>query len=1210
MSMPNENKIEAIHFKLLSDKDINKIAVVEINSKTIHDCETRKPVSNGVLDLRLGTSTNNNTCTTCKENLQECPGHWGKIKLTLPVLHISLIRHVLTALSVICKKCSRMLLSNSVLNSNQNNILSDAEELINLSKKVKTCPHCNSTNGTIKKNNSFRIFHEYKVKSKTNNSKQLTLFSEELNVLTIKNIFENISKQDLSILSKYFNINTPIDFIIQTLLVPPSCIRPSVDMHEDGFNEDDLTVKLSEIVHVNNLLQENLSRGVSLNSLNDDWDYLSLQISLYLNSDLPNISLTTNVAKIKSLTNRIKGKQGRFRMNLSGKRVDFSGRTVISPDPNLSIEEVGVPETICKEMTVPVKVCQYNIDHLQSLVNTNKVNYIIRLNPKTNKYFKIYLKYVKNEKVKQLTLTDTVERQLDSTDYILFNRQPSLHRMSIMAHRVRPTKNKTLTFNESVCNPYNADYDGDEMNIHVPQVVSAQVESRELLAVRNNICTPKNSEPLVAPTQDFITGMYLLTKIDVYMSRGEYYDAVSHCVFSNNINSRKTFKFLKNIQPAIKYKNVELFTGKQVVEFMLQMFDIKYFSGKNKKNEEVKIINNCYVKSHLDKNIIGAENKHNSLIYHLLLKNKTHTIEFIDNISRISVRYLMERGFSIGVDDIRDMRNSEDVEGYKRDVFEDVRKDICDLNLNNNNSNNNNSNVESKTTSLLNKIREECGTYCISHLSTYNAPVVMAECGSKGSKINVGQMVACVGQQVVGGERIKSNNSNIRTLPHSLENNLKILKSNSNNSKNSKILNDITYSGFVYNSFFSGLRANEFFFHAVSGREGLVDTAVKTAETGYMQRRLMKALEDMSVKYDNTVRNSYGGIVQFQTTLTNNLLDLTQYNTASGAISAQSIGEPGTQMTLKTFHFAGVASMNITQGVPRLKEIINASVTISTPVISIKDLSYDAAMNMKKDLSKTYLNDLISNITTNVVLNPNNSNLYYSIDIELIVDIAPSILNPLNNLSNLTNIVISQTNSNTLNVLIKYNTFTYDKHMSSIRNMIVGGKEDITKNINRVIVRKENNESLVNYSLLISSTKSLLSIITNEFNTNKYNTLSNIILEVYQVLGVEAGRAVIVEEIVSVLKSHGITINNTHIELLSDSMCYYGVISGITRFGMKKQSNNTLMLASFEQSSDFLFGAAVEQKKDEIRGVSECVILGREINVGTGGVEVVSGNDE
>lgn len=1160
-------KIDRIKFMLLSDNNINDLALTEIKYKTIHDIETRKPFSGGPLDLKLGVSTTEAKCETCNQGLQDCPGHWGKINLVLPVFHIALFKEIINILNSICKKCSSLLIKNKHDIKSKINIVDQC-------KKIKQCYNCNSFNGIVKKSNGFRIFHEFhKFNSKSKDVEDNKLFCDELNPLTVYNLFKNIKETDLLFLS----CKNPCNLLIKTLLVPPCCIRPSVDMDQDGFNEDDLTVKLSEIINCNNLIEENIKKGTSLITLNEDWDYLQLQIALYINSDLPSIHINNN-DNIKSIIHRLKGKQGRFRMNLSGKRVDFSGRTVISPNPNLSIEQIGVPKEIALEMTIPEKVTNFNKEELQILVNNGPncidgANYIIRSEVRNNemKTFKIFLKFAKNPKIKELKVGDIVERHIKDGDIVLFNRQPSLHRMSIMAHRVKLHDNRTFQFNESVCNPYNADFDGDEMNIHLPQTKAAQAEAIELMSIKKNICTVKNNEPLISPTQDFITGMYLLTNKNRILTKNEFYKLIGHIHCGKRII----------IEPSIIiYKStttIKLFTGKQIVDYMLCNVTIN-LKTKNRNKEDVIIKNSRLIRGTIDKSIIGAENRNSSLIYQFFKQNKAECIRFINNISKVSIRYIMEYGFSIGLDDIY---LSNDLNKSKNKLVLNI------INTINKECNDGTDRSELKKTSLLNKIREDCGTMCLNTLNKSNAAVVMAECGSKGSKINISQMITCVGQQIVSGMRIQ-NGMYDKTIPH--------MKNMPNT------LDDIIHRGFVYNSFFTGLKAYEFFFHAISGREGLVDTAVKTADTGYMQRRLMKALENLSIKYDNTVRNNNNEIIQFlygedgkdplyDEMIDNSIKKIIEPGTAVGAIAAQSIGEPGTQMTLKTFHFAGVASMNITLGVPRIKEIINATSTISTPIISVKNVNLKNAYIIKQKLEKCTFKDIIKKIDILYTHEKNIFNMIFTCIYPLSNNILEKLcVKPLSSKYNTMNL-FNDNNYSYYQYKFKYNGFNIFK----IKNTLLTTQISGLTNTNKVFIKETNKD----YELLISSSFGDLPYVLGTEFINPYTTITNNILEIESTLGIEAAREAIINEIEYTIGTHGIQINCRHLMLLADTMTIKGHVLGITRFGMK-YFNSTLMLASFEQTSDFLFQAAIEEKEDIVSGVSDSIILGKNISIGTG----------
>ena len=264
-------------------------------------------------------------------------------------------------------------------------------------------------------------------------------------------------------------------------------------------NEDDITVKLTQILEMNSSIRTGLEKGLPIGNLMENWEFLQIQVGMYINSEMPGLPLTFQTGKpLKGFVQRLKGKQGRFRGNLSGKRVDFSGRTVISPDPNLRINEVAVPLGMATILTYPEAVTRYNIDKLRQRVINGLNKYpganFVRYPGGNERQF---LKFGDRRRVAaELKYGDTVERHLEDGDIVLFNRQPSLHRMSIMSHRARVMPWKTLRFNESVCNPYNADFDGDEMNLHVPQTEEARTEAIHLMGVGGHtLPKPKTLNP-------------------------------------------------------------------------------------------------------------------------------------------------------------------------------------------------------------------------------------------------------------------------------------------------------------------------------------------------------------------------------------------------------------------------------------------------------------------------------------------------------------------------------------------------------------------------------------------------------------------------------------------------------------------------------------------------------------------------------------------
>ena len=594
-------RISKLSFGILSGQDVINAAELEITNKALFVLPTRTPATSGVLDRRMGTSRRGETCETCGKITRLCPGHFAYIELEMPCFHIGYFKHVVHILQCVCKTCSRVLLSEEQQEVHRQKLkecASDSrttkemfKELCDRCKRVSCCPHCGASNGQVKKltgTKTLKIVHDIYKKGKRSNGKapfpedrklfmdnfkesartrikdlevNLNNAQDDLTPLRALRLFEAIRDLDLRLL--HMSTGSRPEWMIMTHIpVPPPCLRPSVysDGGAGGSNEDDLTVGLQGIVNLNTALRQHIQKGASMKQIQDTFDGLQFCVAQYINSDLPGFPQTIKGGHEKqkrSLCQRLKGKAGRFRGNLSGKRVDFSARTVISPDPNLKITEVGVPLLIAKKLTYPEVVNRYNIERLREAVRNG-----FHIYPGANYFeakgngFKKSLKYGNlDAHAESLQIGDIVERHLIDGDVVLFNRQPSLHKQSIMAHTVRVLEGRTFRFNECVCAPYNADFDGDEMNLHVPQTEEARAEALELMGVMNNICTPKNGSPLVSATQDFITSTFLLTQNDVFMTRGEFCKTVT---FAGDGLEQVTIP-----EPAICHP-VKLWTGKQV----------------------------------------------------------------------------------------------------------------------------------------------------------------------------------------------------------------------------------------------------------------------------------------------------------------------------------------------------------------------------------------------------------------------------------------------------------------------------------------------------------------------------------------------------------------------------------------------------------------------------------------------------------------------
>ncbi|XP_078201620.1 DNA-directed RNA polymerase III subunit RPC1 isoform X2 [Callithrix jacchus] len=1263
-------KISHICFGMKSPEEMRQQAHIQVVSKNLYSQDNQHaPLLYGVLDHRMGTSEKDRPCETCGKNLADCLGHYGYIDLELPCFHVGYFRAVIGILQMICKTCCHIMLSQEEKKQFLDYLKRPSltylqkrglkKKISDKCRKKNICHHCGAFNGTVKKCGLLKIIHEkYKTNKKVvdpivsnflqsfetaiEHNKEveplLGRAQENLNPLVVLNLFKRIPAEDVPLLLMNPEAGKPSDLILTRLLVPPLCIRPSVvsDL-KSGTNEDDLTMKLTEIIFLNDVIKKHRISGAKTQMIMEDWDFLQLQCALYINSELSGIPLNMAPKKwTRGFVQRLKGKQGRFRGNLSGKRVDFSGRTVISPDPNLRIDEVAVPVHVAKILTFPEKA------------------------------------------------------------------------------RVKP--HRTFRFNECVCTPYNADFDGDEMNLHLPQTEEAKAEALVLMGTKANLVTPRNGEPLIAAIQDFLTGAYLLTLKDTF------FDRAKACQIIASILVGKDEKIKVRLPPPTILKPVTLWTGKQIFSVILRPSDDnpvranlrtkgKQYCGKGEdlcaNDSYVTIQNSELMSGSMDKGTLGSGSKNN--IFYILLRDwgQNEAADAMSRLARLAPVYLSNRGFSIGIGDVTpgqgllkakyELLNA----GYKK--CDEYIEALNTGKLQQQPGCTAEETLEALILKELSVIRDHAGSACLRELDKSNSPLTMALCGSKGSFINISQMIACVGQQAISGSRVPDGFEN-RSLPHF--------------EKHSKLP---AAKGFVANSFYSGLTPTEFFFHTMAGREGLVDTAVKTAETGYMQRRLVKSLEDLCSQYDLTVRSSTGDIIQFiyggdgldpaamegkdeplefkrvldnikavfpcpsEPALSKNELILTtesimnkseflccqdsflqeikkfikgvsekikktrdkygindngtteprvlyqldritptqvekfletcrdkymraqmEPGSAVGALCAQSIGEPGTQMTLKTFHFAGVASMNITLGVPRIKEIINASKAISTPIITAqldKDDDADYARLVKGRIEKTLLGE-ISEYIEEVFL-PDDCFILVKLSLERIRLLRLEVNAETVRYSICTSKLRVKPGDVAVHGEAVVCVTPRENSKSSMYYVLQFLKEDLPKvvvqgipEVSRAVIHIDEQSGKEKYKLLVEGDN--LRAVMATHGVKGTRTTSNNTYEVEKTLGIEAARTTIINEIQYTMVNHGMSIDRRHVMLLSDLMTYKGEVLGITRFGLAKMKESVLMLASFEKTADHLFDAAYFGQKDSVCGVSECIIMGIPMNIGTG----------
>jgi DNA-directed RNA polymerase II subunit RPB1 len=1474
---PITKNVTGLQFSIMSPEEIKKNSVVEITKHETYEKDI--PVIKGLFDSRMGTTDMGHTCNTCGLNNMNCPGHFGHIDLAKPVYNYHFIDVTTKILKCVCFRCGKLRINKesskiTELKNKPNKVRWN--EIYELSSKITRCGQENPEGCGCLQPSRYKVdgiagiqaFWKDIEASGVSGTTQTQYLKAEY----VKSLFEKISDEDCNLLGFSSVWCRPEWLICSVLPVPPPAVRPSVKQGNSQRMDDDLTHKLSEIVKFNNSLKKKIESSARQEIIDDWYNMVVYHIITLVDNELPGIAQSTHRSgrPLKSIRQRLKGKEGRLRSNLMGKRVDFSARSVITPDPNIDLDQLGVPINIALNLTFPEIINKFNIDRITEYVR-NGPNVWPGAKSVEKKNGKKFAINDNNKTEFIIEYGDKVNRHIINNDWVLFNRQPSLHKMSMMGHRVKVMKGNTFRLNVSVTPPYNADFDGDEMNMHVPQSISAVSELINIASVNRQIISPRENKPIITIVQDTLLGIYKLTHSEIiqfnqgldykYSDNTNIYQINDKNVTNKCVDScLYTFKQMSNIITQLSTFNgtlpkpdnnleingvlTPLWSGKAVLSYILpdninlEMQNGSYddkttnddstqtkklLSQNNNKINIVKIVNGIIKKGTFDKSLFSKTSKgliHT--IYNDLGSDRTN--DFLNDLQKIISYILLIEGFSVGISDMIADKNTnhkiKTIIDQRKSQIEDIMQEFH-LNIFEGISGQSNKDYfESKVNSILNKTINETGKLALANLDPKNRATYMVNSGSKGKLTNIAQMIACLGQQNVDGKRIPYGFEG-RTLPHYY-----------------KYDDSSEARGFVQNSFISGQTPQEFFFHAMGGREGLIDTAVKTSQTGYVQRKLVKAMEDLMVGYDYSVRSSSGSIIQFtygddgmdatfvesqplyltklnteqiidkylfdnktnwkqyytnavaqkaaslspqfyndilfelldhreylvfkvfNGSIENNinypvhiqrivenistkkkkcnilpndiykgnkklikslyindnfknnkileiLIDIhlnpkvliSQYNITRdeykiicktiretfhnskispgemvGAVAAQSIGEPATQMTLNTFHFAGVsAKSNVTRGIPRLKELLHVSKNIKSPstiIALLPEFSNDKnkLMFVKNKLEYTLLKDIIK--SSSIFYDSKNNNYETNIDedkellklykefsllemednpqtvypwiIRLVFDrnkmlekgivmedIYMKLLNydsdrlsfiytddNHQNLVGRISIMIDKNeNDETNNNLIdQTDILTIIKNINEdiINNIVIKGISNITdiilseSNEYKLDDPKNNEKTKKDYSIindkkniLISDGINITDIMSSEY-IDPYHTYSNDIIEIYETFGIEAGRNILIEEMVDVIEHAGEYINLRHIELLCDTMTSKGELTSINRQGINRGDVGPLAKCSFEDTTDQLIKAGIFSEKDNLTGVSSNIMMGQQIKSGTG----------
>lgn len=1414
-----------------------------------------KPRDSGLNDPRLGSIDRQFKCATCDQNMSECPGHFGHIELAKPVFHPGFLKKIKKLLEMVCHNCGKVLLDRSNPAFKSAVAIRDPKRRFDaiwrLCKPKMVCEsdsveqeggfdeskgpvHNHGGCGNIQpevRQTALKLTGTWKVPKDEEGEKA----EPEKRIITPEmalNVFRSISTEDIFDLGLSNDYARPEWMIITVLPVPPPPVRPSISMDGTGQGargEDDLTYKLGDIIRANGNVRQAQQEGSPAHILTDFEELLQYHVATYMDNDIAGQpqALQKSGRPVKSIRARLKGKEGRLRGNLMGKRVDFSARTVITGDPNLSLDEVGVPRSIARTLTYPETVTPYNIGKLHQLVQNGPnehpgAKYVIRSDGT-----RIDLRHHKRAGAISLEYGWKVERHIVDGDFIIFNRQPSLHKESMMGHRVRVMPYSTFRLNLSVTSPYNADFDGDEMNLHVPQTEETRAEIMNLCMVPLNIVSPQRNGPLMGIVQDTLAGVYKMCRRDVFISKEHLMNILLWVPDWDGVIP----------QPAI-LKPRPRWTGKQLASMVIPKIVNLHVSGDSKQDaplvdDGLLVHEGELMYGLLTKKNVGATG---GGIIHIIFNEQgpDAAMAFFNGCQRVVNYWLLHNGFSIGIGDtIPDKATIEKIElaiNTRKDEVAELTAKATANELESLPGMNVRETFESQVSKALNTARDQAGTKTEESLKDLNNAVQMARSGSKGSTINISQMTALVGQQSVEGKRIPFG-FKYRTLPHFTKDDY---------SPESR--------GFVENSYLRGLTPTEFFFHAMAGREGLIDTAVKTAETGYIQRRLVKALEDVMAKYDGTVRNSLGDIVQFvygedgldgvhiekqkvdhinmndkkfaeryrldvmdeRNPIPSDLLEnaselagnlavqqlldeeweqlnidramlrdvnfkkkddemmqlpmnvvriidsakrlfkvddsqrsdlrpdevipqvqqllnamvivrgddelskeaqlnatllikaqlrsrlafkrvalemrlnklafahvlgelesrftraLVNPGEMVGVLAAQSIGEPATQMTLNTFHFAGVSSKNVTLGVPRLKEILNVATNIKTPSMVVYQEGEAATQATAKLLRSAVEHTNLRSVTaaTEIYHDPDIQSTSIEADLDMVEsyfiipeehhdapenqsrwllrlildrqkmldkglrveDVAMKIKE---NYPKDLAVIFSDNNAEEQVIrirMIKQSDSKYDEEDIEEDIMLKRLEAHIldtltlrgVQGIDRAFLNKETKLITTPEGGLLASKSDVrceewyldtsgtsLAAVMTVPGVDTTRTYSNHFIQIFEVFGIEATRSALMRELTQVLAFDGSYVNHRHLALLVDVMTSRGHLMAITRHGINRADTGALMRCSFEETVEILLEAAAVGELDDCRGISENVMLGQLAPMGTGELEVL-----
>jgi len=849
-------EIKAIQFGILNDKDILDMSVCEIDKTTLN------PEPGSIYDPRLGVcESESGLCVTCGKNVWSCVGHFGHISLAIPI--IIFYKPTVSMLKIFCFKCSRLLLSREEI------------EVLGLKGYDKISSYISeNVNFCTRKNCSWT---HPKIKYDSKDNTIVAVFKNKTNTETfamqpekIKMIFDKIIDEDITLIGIDVDMFHPKNLVLTTFPVIPTNCRPRM-ITPDITSDDDLSITLVDIVKNNQALQKNADNEKAR-------AVIKFKIQTFCDNSRGTALHTTNHRPITGLKERITKKTGHVRQNMMGKRCDRTARTVVGGDSTLRLNEVGVPYEIANIITIPVFVNHTNIEEMTKTVNTpGKVCVIIKKNGTRLSVARASIKpgtvlnhgdkitrngntfVVTNCKLElkagdiirrklangqeektiptvlperrhiAIDIGDKLERYLQNGDYLLLNRQPTLHRNSMQGMKVKLLPGKTFRVNLAITAGFNVDFDGDEFNAFIGQHLESKAELKYISNAKYNILSAQSNKPEMVIVQDSLLGAYVMTKQVFRLSNADF----QQCIMRIN----HVYDYAKRLEQIKVLRKENEYTAHSLFGFLFPP-DFHY------KTQQLEIQYGVVVSGFFDKQSLKGTKK--SIIRVLCMEyNEKITAKFIDNLQFITNAFLEIFPFSIGIHDclIGAKTKREEIKNTSQQFFLEASKvetttDIGYIR-------------ENRINVALNKAKDIGLRIAKEALDPDNNFINTVISGSKGDFFNIAQITGLLGQQNINNQRPRfclSNNT--RTLVHYPE----------------CITNEeLKYRsrGFVASSFIEGMHPDEMFFHAMTGREGMTKTAMGTAASGYLQRSIVKINEDLKVEYDGTVRDARKNIYQY-----------------------------------------------------------------------------------------------------------------------------------------------------------------------------------------------------------------------------------------------------------------------------------------------------------------------------------------------------------